>query len=115
MTPITRTLPPVDVIFEGDAESAESAPERKSLSVSASDLAVLRRIVLDAAPAETDSKPPESRSLRAAKKTLGAGRYVAVITGTFALATEVLRLWHPEYVSVLGAAARFVQQLVNAQ
>lgn len=110
-TPVIRTLPPVDVIFDDDGAGSDSRRD-STLRVNADDLAVLRRIALGAQPA-SDSKPPESRSIRAAKKTFSLGKYSALFIGTLTLATEVIRLWKPEHASAIGAIARAVLQLVG--
>jgi len=107
-TPVIRTLPPVDVVFENDGRDEL----RRPLEVSAADLAVLRRIALGTAPTDS-APPPESRSMRAAKKTVSLGKYSALFLGALTLATEVIRLWKPEHASAIGAIARAVLQLVG--
>ena len=116
---MNESLPPVDVDLRDVEPEQKPSPRQISdeaphrISISPADLEVLRRLAPLTAAALADSKPPDSRSMRVAKKTVGVGRYAAHITGSFALASEVLRLWHPEYVSVVSAIARFVLQFVN--
>jgi hypothetical protein len=107
--PATRTLPPVDVIFEDDLFAV--GQKSSHLQVSAADLAVLRRIALAPDGQAKESEPPRSSIRVAAKGTLSLGRYTALFVGALGLATEVVRIWRPEHASVIGAIARGLLQL----
>jgi hypothetical protein len=119
--PVTRTLPPIDVVFEDEREEVGQKSSRldvdeKTVStavrVSPADLAVLRRIALRAGEG-AESEPPRSSIRVAAKGTLSLGRYTALFVGALGLVTEVVRIWHPEHASVIGAIARGLAQLAG--
>lgn len=107
-TPVIRTLPPIDVVFESDGRPSDTG----TLRVNADDLAALRRIALGAAPA-ADSKPPESRPslpVRAAKGTARGAFIGSAVVGLITLAGAL----DPDVVRGLVAIARVVGQMAAA-
>lgn len=119
--PATRTLPPVDVIFEDDLfavgqksshlDSGDKPEKTESTAVrvSPADLAVLRRIALRAGEAPV-SEPPRS-SIRVAAKATGRGALIgSAVIGVISLVGAL----DPTIVARIVTVARVVGEVARA-
>jgi len=124
LTPVTRTLPPFDVVVDESDQAPESERPSKTLVISASDAEALRRIALlvPQTPVPESNAPRPSMPVRAAQATGRAAKATgrgAVLTsaviGAVGLAGELVRVYHPDMVSIIGAIARAVAVAFGAQ
>lgn len=104
-TPVTRTLPAVDVVFEND----ELPPTQRNVALSSSELAALRRIMREA----PSTPVPESRPslpVRAAKRTARGAFIGSAVVGVITLAGAL----DPDVVRGLIALAHILGEMAHA-